>query len=158
MHSHNKFRRRFVSLLGLGGIGLVSKAAQAGNADDRFETRSTHQVVYQCNKADNDYFNHILFSVGEMIRKYGDDIQVVVAAFGPGLQLLGENPTFPVKKIHQQRVQSLDMYGVEFHACANTMKSLGWKKIDLLDMAMVVPVGVDDIMQLQEAGYSYIAI
>ncbi len=158
MPSHNKFRRHFLSLLGVAGAGLTIKTAQAHHTPTHFEDRSAHQVVYQCNKADNEYYGHILFSAGELVRKYGDDVEVIVAAFGPGIQLLGENPTRPVKKINQQRVKSLADYGVSFHACGNTMKSLGWKKIDLLDVAKVVPIGVDDIMRLQEKGFSYIAM
>ena len=37
------------------------------------------------------------------------------------------------------------------------MKSLSWTDKDLVDFAEVVPVGVDDIMQLQEKGFTYIS-
>ncbi len=159
MTPHNKFRRRFISLLGgLAGAGLTVKTAQASHTNTHFGDEVAHHIVYQCDKADNAYYAHILFSVGELIRKYGDNVEVVVAAFGPGLQLLGEHPTEHVDKINQERVQSLDQYGVSFHACGNTMKSLGWKKIDLLEVAKIVPIGVDNIMLLQEKGFSYIAI
>ncbi len=116
-----------------------------------------HKLVYQFNKADEDYMESILFSVGEMIRRYDDDIHVVVTVIGPGIHLLGKNPERPVPKLLQQRAESLAMYGVEFHACGNTMKSLGWKQEDLLDFATVVQVGADDLMRLQEKGYSYIS-
>jgi intracellular sulfur oxidation DsrE/DsrF family protein len=158
MSSPNKTRRSLLSLAGLSGLGLFVNKAQA--ADDnslKFGGESAHKLVYQCNKADDEYLGHILFSVGEMIRKYGDGIDVVVTAFGPGVQLLGQNPTRPIAKIHQQRVSSLLMYGVNFHACGNTMKSLGWKEIDLLDGVTVVEVGAVDLMLLQEKGYSYIS-
>jgi intracellular sulfur oxidation DsrE/DsrF family protein len=46
---------------------------------------------------------------------------------------------------------------VEFHACANTMKSLGWTEEDLLPFAQVVDVGAADLMELQEQGYAYIS-
>jgi hypothetical protein len=73
------------------------------------------------------------------------------------VQLLGKFPTRKIAKIHQQRVQSLSLYGVSFHACGNTMKSLGWTEINLLDEATVVDVGAVDLMLLQEQGYSYIS-
>ena len=159
MSPTNRTRRSLLSLAGLSSLGLFVKKTQA--ADDssslRFEGEAAHKLVYQCNKADDEYLGHILFSVGEMIRKYGDGIDVVVTAFGPGVQLLGQNPTRPIAKIHQQRVSSLLMYGVNFHACGNTMKSLGWKEIDLLDGVTVVEVGAVDLMLLQEKGYSYIS-
>ncbi len=35
------------------------------------------------------------------------------------------------------------------------MKSLGWTEENLVDYAKVVPIGVEDIMLLQEKGFSY---
>ena len=37
------------------------------------------------------------------------------------------------------------------------MKALKWTEQDLADYAKVVPVGVDDIMQLQEKGFAYMS-
>ena len=155
-------RRQFLSLLGLGGVSLAtslnSNNANAHHTDTHFEDKSTHRLVYQCNKADHDYIEHILFSCGEMLRKYGDDIELVVAAFGPGLNLLGQRPKRAISKVHQQRVASLADYGVRFQACGNTMKSLNWEEKDLLEQAQIVPIGVDGIMRLQEQGFSYISM
>lgn len=116
-----------------------------------------HKVVYQFNKADPDYQNHVLFSVGAMLRKYGDNVKIVVVAFGPGIHILGKEPKRPVSEEIKQRVSSLAQYGVEFHACGNTMKSLNWAEEDLHDFAQVVEVGAADLMELQEQGYSYIS-
>ena len=80
-----------------------------------------------------------------------------MAAFGPGLHLLGKRPDRTVSHIQQQRVGSLSDYGVAFHACGNTMKTLGWTEEDLVDFAKVVPIGVDDIMLLQEKGFAYLS-
>ncbi len=131
--------------------------ASAHHTDSHFEDDSSHHIVYQCNRADNAYFGSILFSAGELIRKYGDDVEVVVACFGPGLHLLGRNPGRPVDAAHQVRAGSLADYGVAFHACGNTMTSLGWGEADLVPYAKIVPIGVDDIMLLQEKGFAYVA-
>ena len=150
-------RRRFIQwLTAAGGVAAVGKVS-AHHTDTHFEDKSSHQIVYQCNKADPEYLQHVLFSVGEMLRKYGDDIEIVVAAFGPGIQILGKRPTRPIPAEIQQRVSSLASYGVSFHACGNTMKSLRWTEKDLVDFAVQVPIGVDDIMLLQEKGFSYIS-
>jgi len=151
-------RRHFLSLLGLGGASFTLKSAHAHHIDTHFADRSAHQLVYQCNKADSDYIEHVLFSCGELLRKYGDDIELVISAFGPGLNLLAVNPARPISPLHQERVKSLMEYGVRFQACGNTMKSMGWQEIDILDGAEFVPIGVEGIMQLQEQGFSYISI
>jgi intracellular sulfur oxidation DsrE/DsrF family protein len=116
-----------------------------------------HRVVYQFNKADAAYHQAVLFSVGAMLRKYGDDIHIVVVAIGPGLHILAKNPKRPVSEEIKQRVRSLHEYGVEFHACGNTMNALRWKDDDMLPFAKVVEVGASDLMELQEQGYAYIS-
>lgn len=151
-------RRQFLAMLGLGGTSLVVNTAQAHHTDTHFEDESAHQLVYQLNKAEHDYIESILFSCGEMLRKYGDDIELVIAAFGPGLHLLATHPKRPISAVHQQRVQSLMQYGVRFQACGNTMKSLNWLEKDIIEGAEIVPVGIDGIMQLQEQGFSYISL
>jgi intracellular sulfur oxidation DsrE/DsrF family protein len=79
----------------------------------------------------------------------------VVACFGKGIHLLGKKPGRPIPKEIQERAASLKAYGVAFHACGNTMKGLKWTEEDLVDYAKVVPIGVEDIMLLQEKGFGY---
>ena len=142
---------------GLAGALAIGRSAQADHTPTHFGDTVAHKVVYQCNKADADYLNHIMFSVGEMLRKYGDDIWLVVTAFGPGLHILAHKPEREIPTEILERVESLASYGVHFHACGNTMKSLGWTEEDIRDFAKVVPIGVDDLMQLQEQGFSYVS-
>ena len=67
-----------------GGLFALNQA-RAHHTDTHFEDASDHKIVYQCNKADDDYIRGILFSVGELIRKHGDNVEIVVACFGPGI-------------------------------------------------------------------------
>jgi hypothetical protein len=151
----NPSRRRLMQwLTAAGGLFAVHKAT-AHHTDTHFEDASEHQIVYQCNKADADYIASILFSVGELIRKHGDNVEIVVACFGPGINLLGDPPARPIPEESLQRVSSLNAYGVAFHACRNTMDSLGWTDENLVDFAKVVEVGVEDIMLLQQKGFAY---
>jgi len=147
-------RRLFQGLAALAGL-VGMERLRAYHTETHFEDSVAHKIVYQCNKPDPEYLQHVFFSVGEMVRKHGDNIHIVVAAFGPGIHVLAHNPGRPVPDEIRERVKSLAAYGVKFHACGNTMKSLGWSEIDLLDFAKVVPIGVEDIMLLQEQGFSY---
>jgi uncharacterized protein len=143
----------------LGGLLALTAVAtaQAQTVDRDLLGEAAHKIVYQLNKADEAYIDAILFSAGEMLRKYDDDIRIVITLIGPGVHLAGKNPERPISKLARQRAESLAMYGVEIHVCGNTMKTLGWNEDDLLDYATVVEIGADDIMQLQEQGYSYIS-
>ena len=152
-------RSRYLTLLLIGLLAgfSASQRVLAHHTDTHFEDSSTHRIVYQLNKADPAYLQHVLFSAGELMRKYGDDVEIVIGALGPGLHLIGKHPGQPIPAELQQRASSLAQYGVAFHACGNTMKSLGWKEKDLLPFAKIVPIGIDDIMQLQEQGFTYIS-
>jgi intracellular sulfur oxidation DsrE/DsrF family protein len=155
MQPINKARRRLIQLFSAAGGLLALNQVRAHHTDTHFEDRSEHQIIYQCNKADHDYLSNILFSVGELIRKHGDNVEIVVACFGAGIHILGDPPERPIAKELQERASSLNVYGVAFHACKNTMDSLGWTEENLVPYAKVVPVGVEDIMLLQERGFSY---
>jgi len=151
-------RRRILQwLTATSGLGLISQRADAITKDPGLFGEPSHKLVYQFNKADIDYMEHVLFSVGALLRKYGDDIHLVVTAIGPGIHILAKRPLRPVPELIRQRVASLAAYGVSFHACGNTMKSLDWSKEDMLDFAEIVEIGADDLMTLQEQGYSYIS-
>lgn len=135
----------------------ISHNTHAEPRDADFFGEPEHKLVYQLNKADAEYIEHILFSVGAMLRKYSDNIHLVVVAIGPGIHTLAKKPQRPVAELARQRIESLAAYGVSFHACGNTMKSLDWNEEDMLDFAEVVEIGADDLMLLQEQGYSYIS-
>lgn len=157
-------RRRLLSGLLSFGAGLLSARAVAAESSTsgveelRFPGDPTeHNVVFQFNKADQDYHNAVLFAVGELLRRYDDNITIVVTAFGPGIHILAKKPLRPVSHHIQQKVKSLADYGVKFHACGNTMDSLDWNRDDMVDFAEIVKVGAADIMELQEKGYSYLS-
>ena len=116
-----------------------------------------HNVIYQFNKSSQDYQHAVLFSVGEMLRRYEDNISIVVSAFGPGIHILAKKPMRAVDAETRERVNSLAQYGVKFNACGNTMISLGWTEQDMLPFVKVVKVGAADIIEHQEKGFSYIS-
>jgi len=155
MSNVQSLRRRFLQLLGAAGGAAAISPARAHHTEGHFGETTSHKIVYQLNQADAEYHRHVLFSVSELLRKYSDDIYLVVAAFGPGIHILGRNPTRPVADDVKSKVKALSDYGVKFHACGNTMKSLNWTDKDMLPFAKIVEIGVDDIMLLQEQGFKY---
>jgi len=148
-------------------LGAVAAAATAGAAlPARAAAKPApapddgppHKVVYQINRHEPEYQQAILNSIGAMLKKYVDDVTIVVVVWGPGIHLLAKKPKRPVPKELQQRVRSMsEAYGIEFVACGNTMHTIGWDKEDMLDFARVEEVGAAAIMELQEKGYAYIA-
>ncbi len=162
-------RRKLLGRLAAVGGGVVlaaeARAQTAGSGQPAAKDKPLrfpgdppeNLVVYQFNKADADYHEHVIFSVGAMLRKYGDNIHIVVSAFGPGLHILLKKPRRPVATEIREKVASLSQYGVEFHACGNTLTALGLTEKDLLPFAKYVEVGAADIMELQQQGYAYLS-
>ncbi len=154
-------RRLLAGLLSLGAGLFTFRQASAETAEAsetlRFPGDPTdHNIIVQFNKPEQDYHNAVLFSVGELLRKYQDNVTIVVTAFGPGIHILAKKPLRPVSFHIQQKVKSLAQYGVKFHACGNTLDSLEWTRDDIFDFAEIVQVGAADIIEHQEKGYSYI--
>jgi len=153
-------RRRLLSGL-IAGSGLAALgASQTAKAEEELRfpgDPAEHKLVYQFNKGDEETQKAIFFSVGAMLRQWGDNVDIVVVAIGPGLHILAKNPKRPVSDATREKVSSLNEYGVKFHACGNTMKALKWEDKDMLPFAKVVEVGASDLMELQEDGYAYIS-
>jgi len=156
-------RRLLTSLASIAAGVFAARNASASEpvANDeelRFPGDPTeHNIVYQFNKSDQKYHDAVLFSVGEMLRKYNDNITIVITVFGPGIHVLAKKPIREVSDEVARKIRSLADYGVKMHACGNTMDSLGWKQADMHDFVEVVQVGAVDLMELQEKGYSYIS-
>jgi hypothetical protein len=55
-----------------------------------------HKIVYQLNRAEPDYQEAILNSIGAMLKKYVDDVAIAVVVWGPGIHLLAKKPQRPV--------------------------------------------------------------
>jgi uncharacterized protein len=158
-------RSALSKLLATGGIVAFGTSANTANAhkvesveekEERFPgDPPEHFIVYQLNESEHEYHQHVLNSVGAMIGKYEDNIDIVVACFGKGIHVLAKKPARPVADSIKEKVHSLAGQGVKFHACGRTLKSLNWTEKDILPFAKYVDVGVADIMELQEQNYAY---
>ncbi len=146
---------------GLAALGPQQVAlAGSGGANDLIfpGQRPHHLVVFQFNKADPSYQQHVMASVSAVLRRFGNDVRIVVTAFGPGIHILLKKPLRPVSKFIRNSVSSLNVYGVEFHACGNTLKALKLTKSAILPFAKYVDSGAVDLMELQKRGYAYISL
>ena len=157
----NTRRRILAGIIGFTS-GLFSARAVNATQNDASSLRfpgdeTDHNVVFQFNKDDPEYHQAVLFSVSELLKKYGDNVTIVVTVFGKGIHILAKKPLREVSDLTQKKVQSLAAYGVKFHACGNTLQSLNWTKDDIYSFSEIVKVGASDLVELQEKGYSYLS-
>lgn len=133
----------------LAGLMLIGVAGGAVAAMD-----PKHKVVIQVSSADPVSHVIALNNAVQMQKAVGmDNIAIEIVAYGPGLGLLTE------KGKNAERVKSLALQDITFSACGNTMKKAAQKtgKMPVLSEGVgVVPAGAIRIMELQEAGYSYL--
>lgn len=146
----------FGSLAAVSGAQAETKTSKEASSAFPGDAAENH-VVYQLNHPEADYHEHIIFSVGAMLRQYGDNIKIAVVAFGPGIHVLLKKPRRPVNQTIREKISSLSQYGVEFYACGNTLASLKLAEKDVVPFAKIVEVGASTLMELQKQGYSYIS-
>jgi intracellular sulfur oxidation DsrE/DsrF family protein len=113
-----------------------------------------HKLVIQVSTDDVRTQNIALNNASNLQKTLGDDIEIEIVAYGPGLSML--TPKSPASK----RVPDLALYeNVTFSACGNTMKKVAKKSgkdVTLVEGVRVVPAGVVRIMELQEQGWIYV--
>jgi intracellular sulfur oxidation DsrE/DsrF family protein len=120
-----------------------------------------HRLVIQVDQNDPAVMNLALNNATNVIEYYrakGEDVDLDVVTYGPGLHMLRAD-TSPVR----DRIKSLKDFAfpsrVQFSACNNTKENMEKKEgqaIPVLSEAVVVPSGVVRLMELQEAGWSYL--
>ena len=138
-------------------IGLV--AATAGHAADS----KPHRVAIQVDQNDPAVMNLALNNAQNLIDYYrnkGEDVDVEIVAYGPGLNMLRAD-TSPVKDriAHMASSDATFPSKLAFSACNNTLKAMERNEghdITIIPQAKIVPAGVVRLSELQERGWSYI--
>ena len=126
-------------------LAALAATAQAG---DKLK------VVYHVSEADKVPF--MLRNIKNHIKGVGgpDNVEIVVVAHGPGLKPFHAGDA--AEKVSSM-VGELQLEGVSFNACGNTMNALKYELNDLLpDFVRRDEGGVVRIAELQSKGYLYI--
>lgn len=148
------FKMVMVLLVGICVTVLLSFTASVAEtkSDDDFDTE--HRVILQVNTDDARTQDMVLSNIVNLQKHYGiDNIEIEVVAYGPGLHMLTS------KSNVLQRVTSLMQSDVVFTACGNTMDTIHdttGARPELIDDVEMVQTGLARIIELQEAGWSYI--
>lgn len=136
------------------------KAAKRPASLQSFAAAKVHRVAIHVDQNDPAVMNLALnnaTNVFEYYRAKGEPVEVNIVTNGPGLHMLRDGS--PV----QDRIRQFKDLGLpgkmEFSACNNTrqaMEKREGKSIAILPEASLVSSGVVTLMELQEAGWSYV--
>jgi uncharacterized protein len=134
---------------------------KAHHSTEAHHSAKAHRLMIQVDQNDPAVMNLALNNATNVIDYYrakGEDVDVDVVTYGPGLHMLRAD-TSPVK----DRIKSLKDYAfpskIQFSACNNTKENMEKKEgqaISVLPEAVLVPSGVVRLMELQEKGWSYV--
>jgi uncharacterized protein len=141
-------------------IVLIAGFILASGADAA-EAAKPHRIAIQVDQNDPALFNLILNNVSNVTEHYnskGEEVQIEVVAYGPGLNMLREDKS-PVKDRIKRIGEGSFPSKVGFSACGNTMQAMEKAEghpVPIITQASVVPAGVVRLSELQEQGWSYI--
>jgi intracellular sulfur oxidation DsrE/DsrF family protein len=123
----------------------------AGSAALAADAAKKHHVVFHVTEDDPVKWNQTLNNAGNLQKAVGkDNVEIEVVANGPGLNMMKFESSVA------NRMNEAMGNGVAIVACGATMKAAKLTEKDLYPGVKVVPGGVVEIMNRQEAGWSYI--
>jgi intracellular sulfur oxidation DsrE/DsrF family protein len=143
--------RRLVTAAAL-SIALATSALAADG--------KTHRIAIQVDQNDPAIMNMVLNNATNVIEHYrgkGEDVDVEIVAYGPGMHMLRAD-TSPVQD-RLKHLKEMVAGKIQFSACNNTkqgMEKAEGHAIPIVPEATVVPSGVVRLMELQEQGWSYV--
>src|ERR1700676_3005118 len=147
------------SFAAISSVSMISPAL--ANDVKTHGSENAHRLLIQVDQNDPAVMNLALNNATNVIEYYrakGEDVDVDVVTYGPGLHMLRAD-TSPVK----DRIKSLKDTAfpskIQFSACNNTKEGMEKKEghpIDVLSDSVLVPSGVVRLMELQEQGWSYV--
>jgi intracellular sulfur oxidation DsrE/DsrF family protein len=127
--------------------------------DQTVQKTRAHRIVFQVNSDDPTAMKHAITNSLNAIKNYtekNEPVAVEIVAYGQGVHMFRAD-TSPVKDmLHFLHVNHPD---VVFSMCGNTkmiMEKTEGRPLQLVDGTQVVPFGVARLIELQEAGWTYL--
>ena len=133
----------------------IALASSALAADGK-----THRVAIQVDQNDPAVMNMVLNNATNVIEHYrgkGEDVDVEIVAYGPGMHMLRADTSPVADRI--KHLKETVAGKIQFSACNNTkqgMEKAEGHAVPIVADATIVPSGVVRLMELQEQGWSYV--
>ena len=131
---------------------MLASNNPVGDEEDR-------RIALHVNFDDPAGLNYVLNNAENIYHYYqgkGKPVEIRIVTHGSGLHLLRED-TSPVKQRINGLAESQD--GLSFYACSNTkarMEKAEGKTLVIMEVAIMVPSGLVELIELNRAGWTYI--
>ncbi|MEI2740288.1 MAG: DsrE family protein [Chitinophagaceae bacterium] len=110
-----------------------------------------HRIIMQLSSNDTLVWKGLMNNLKHLKAGWGDSLAIEVVAHGPGIDFLTIGKT-----TQQEKIAHFKKMGIEFIACENTMAERKISKESIIPEASFVKMGIGEIVQKQEQGWSYI--
>ena len=110
-----------------------------------------HRIIMQLSSNDTLVWKGLMTNLKHLKAGWGDSLAIEVVAHGPGIDFLTTGKT-----TQQEKIAHFKKMGIEFIACENTMAEKKIPKESIIPEARFVKMGIGEIVQKQEQGWSYI--
>lgn len=136
----------FVSLLS----ALFTHTVKAQNNS---APQAQHRIIMQLSSNDTLVWKGLMNNLRNLKAGWGDSVMIEVVAHGPGIDFLTMGKT-----TQQEKIGQFKKMGIMFIACENSMMERKVPKENIIAEAGFVKMGVGEIVQKQEQGWSYIKV
>ncbi len=141
---------KFIARIAAVAFGFALAFGPAAMAAD---TAKKHHVIFHVTDSDPVKWNQALNNAGNLQKAVGkENIEIEIVANGPGLDMMKFESSVG------NRMKDAIGAGVTILACGATMKGANLTEKDLFPGVKVTPGGVLQIMNREEAGWTYIKI
>jgi uncharacterized protein len=145
---------RYISMIFCLVLLLVAVNVRADTelSDPKPGMDNPRQIVLALNTNDEAAVNNLLFNVVNIQKFYGqENVEIAVVGYGAGVRNFLKDES----KV-ADRIQSLNLYDVQFIACGNTLDAIGRKREQLIDGVDWVQAGLPEIVERQLRGWAYL--
>lgn len=115
------------------------------------QEHAPHKIVMQLTSSDTLVHKGLLKQLKNLKAGWGDSVAIEVVCHGPGIEFLMKEKSNKVNQIN-----SMMSKNVRFVACENTLKAKNIGKSQLMLNLEYVVMGIAEIVEKQEQGWSYI--
>jgi intracellular sulfur oxidation DsrE/DsrF family protein/rhodanese-related sulfurtransferase len=113
--------------------------------------RPLHRVVLQLSSGDTLVWKGVINNIKNMQQSWGDSAQITVVVHGPAIDFLRKDKT-----TQSDKIAFFSQAGISFLACENSITERKVPKETIVPDAGFVKLGIEEVVRLQENGWSYI--
>lgn len=146
-----------IAVFGIGG--LLARSVQTAVLDVSDNPPLRHRIVFQVNTDDQVPMKHAVSNSINLVRHYrelGEAARVEIVAYGDGISMFRADAS-PVRDVLEY--MRVNFPEIAFTVCGNTKAIIEQREghvMPLIEGTTVVPFGIVRLVELQEAGWSYI--